>query len=645
MQPSNKRPVATLNSVFSNTPQDGGSCVRILDYCGVQAGALETKFHLLLMRIIDAVLLMRSSVQHRRSVWSSLPRLNLWLNQLLLVVLLSFGSACVEASQSLNEPQPATWHETDVDRYTLTNIRVNRRDIFDAEGDDTAIRHAYRAIDALHVTTREKTILREIDLAPGQQLTDTEVAELERNLRALGIFASVTVKLVPLNERSAELHINTRDRLSIVFGASGSFLGGIGELGFTVGERNVNGSGDRLLLSYSGTTDGQLRGAVAYDDIHFVDNKHTAAYSAGRTEEGRFYHFKFSRPFKTRASTLSWSVKGERVGNEIDYYENGVSVAQIPQKTESLILEGYRRRNAGAAVGHGFPRYLRYGTVLRFDQKRYQPTTGLQPDLVTAPLDNTKVFAGALLAVSRESRFEKARRIDALRFTEDLSFGYSAEILAGVNRTNDSDNVSDTEPAVFVDAQYAFGSLRPRAATDQAAGSRWPAQTFGKVSFSGNSNLQRGGDRSWSAGVTLKLFNRSLQSHTLASRVSYVTSDRGDDLRTEYTLGENNGLRGYAARQFSGSNRLRINLEDRVFTGWRLGALDVGALVFVDAGWAGDDTSRLSLKSSAGVGLRVGSNALLGADIVRLDVAYPFNPVDGESRLSVSLSLGQVFSF
>jgi hypothetical protein len=636
MQPFNKQPVAASNLVFFNTHQSGGSCVQNLDYCVAHTGALETKFHLLSIN---------GSMNYLRVMLSVLVRPGDGLIRLFTVLLLLVGCTFAAAGENLTGSLAGANRDTDDNRYTLTDIRVNRRDIFDAEVDGTAVRHVYRAIDALHVTTREKTILREIDLTPGQQLTRTEVAELERNLRALGIFASVSVRLVPLTDSSAELHINTHDRLSIVFGASGSFLGGIGELGFTVGERNVNGSGDRLLLSYSGTTDGQLRGAVAYDDIHFIDNEHAAAYSAGRTEEGRFYHFQFSRPFKTRASTLSWSVKAESVGNEIDYYENGVSVAQVPQQSESVILEGYRRGIAGAIADQGFPRYLRYGAVLRFDRKRFEPTTGLQPDLVTAPLDNTKVFAGALLAVSRDSRFEKVRGVDAVRFTEDLSFGYSAEVLAGVNRTNDSDDVSDTEPAVFVDAQYAFGSVRPRAVAEHAASNWRVAHTFGKVSFNGFSNLQSGNDRSWSAGVTLKLFNRSLRSHTLASRISYVTSDRGDELPAQYTLGENNGLRGYAARQFSGSNRLRINLEDRIFTGWRLGALDLGALVFVDAGWAGDDTSQLSLRSSAGVGMRVGSNALLGADIVRLDFAYPFNPVDGQTRLSVSLSLGQVFSF
>ena len=169
--------------------------------------------------------------------------------------------------------------------------------------------------------------------------------------------------------------------------------------------------------------------------------------------------------------------------------------------------------------------------------------------------------------------------------------------------------------------------------------------TFGSFSVNGFTNLQSGGARSHSAGFTFKLFNRSVSSNTLAARVDFATADRGTDLPAEFTLGESTGLRGYAARQFSGTNRLRLNFEDRIFTGWRIGAFDIGLLAFVDAGWAGDDIDELSLSSSAGIGLRLGSNALMGRNVTRLDLAYPFNPVDGDSSLSLSIATGQVFTF
>ena len=418
-------------------------------------------------------------------------------------------------------------------------------------------------------------------------------------------------------------------------------------------------------MSYSGTTDGDLRGAIAYDDIHFINRHHAATYSLGQTDEGRFYQFQVSRPFKTLASKFSWSLGAESVGSEVDFFENGVSVAQVPLQRESLVLQGSRRfaTHKWSSVASSFRRYLRYGAVLRVDRRDFEPTIGIQPDFVTPPLDNTRTFAGALLEVSRNRRFEKTTGVDTVQFTEDLSFGYSAELLAGVERMDDSADVTETEPELFLETRYAFGSSLVNVIADDSNSapvksapgksapvksgrlSLLPAKSFGTVSFNGFSNLQSGDDRSWSAAVTLKLFNRAIESHTLASRISYIKSDRGSDLPAQFTLGENNGLRGYSARQFSGSSRLRINLEDRIFTGWRVGAIDVGLLAFVDAGWAGDDFSELSLNTSAGLGLRVGSNSLLGADILRLDFAYPFDRVDGDPAVSVSLAMGQVFSF
>ena len=256
----------------------------------------------------------------------------------------------------------------------------------------------YRIVDVLHVTTREKTILREIGVEPGDRLALLDVAELERNLRELRLFASATVELVPIDNTNAQLQINTRDRVSALFGASGSFLGGIGELGFTAGERNVNGTGDRLLLSYSGTSDGELRGAVSYDDIHFINGRHTASYAIGSTEEGGFFQLRFSRPFKTRSSEFSWTATLQSIEDEADFFENGLSVAQVPRQRDSLIFEYSRRRDAERSVERSSTvrNYLRYGTVLRFDRSGFEPTTGSQPDLVTAPPNEDRVFAGLL---------------------------------------------------------------------------------------------------------------------------------------------------------------------------------------------------------------------------------------------------------
>src|SRR5689334_23269097 len=97
---------------------------------------------------------------------------------------------CVVASV-LPAQEPAA-----TDAVRLREIRVTTRDVF-AE-DSAAERPLEALVNALHWTTREGVVRRELWFHEGDVIDAATAAELERNLRALGIFAEVTVRLVPV---------------------------------------------------------------------------------------------------------------------------------------------------------------------------------------------------------------------------------------------------------------------------------------------------------------------------------------------------------------------------------------------------------------------------------------------------------------
>ena len=140
-----------------------------------------------------------------------------------------------------------------------------------------------------------------------------------------------------------------------------------------------------------------------------------------------------------------------------------------------------------------------------------------------------------------------------------------------------------------------------------------------------------------------------MRNQTFATRLLYQSAFDREGLPPEQTLGENNGLRGYPARQFNGEQSLLLNLEYRLQTRLNLASIELGAVSFFDAGWVGDrgNTEWLeNAQTAAGLGIRVGSPQLLGSLIVRADLAIPFNEIDGERFTpSFSLAVGQVFGF
>ena len=113
----------------------------------------------------------------------------------------------------------------------------------------------------------------------------------------------------------------------------------------------------------------------------------------------------------------------------------------------------------------------------------------------------------------------------------------------------------------------------------------------------------------------------------------------------ELTLGEDNGLRGYPAREFSGSRRVRFNFEDRIDTGLEFRTVRLGLVPFFDTAWIGDNEWGSPL-ASVGLGLRIGSPEIFGRGVLRFDLAFPLTEVGGESfDPSLSIALGQVFTF
>jgi outer membrane protein assembly factor BamA len=104
-------------------------------------------------------------------------------------------------------------------------VRVETQDVF--RPNEAGERFVPRLVNSLHVLTRKETVMREVFVQPGDLVDVTHAAELERNLRALGIFAEVEVRLVPATtEGEADLVVRTRDRLTLAAGGGASPKGG-----------------------------------------------------------------------------------------------------------------------------------------------------------------------------------------------------------------------------------------------------------------------------------------------------------------------------------------------------------------------------------------------------------------------------------
>ena len=505
---------------------------------------------------------------------------------------------------------------------TLSAVIINRQNIF-----RESVQPVHQLINRFHRVTRESVIAREVWLQAGDPVTIADAQELERNLRDLDLFARVHVWLRESVDQpgNTDLVIETSDRLSIVASAGGSFLGGIGEVKFSVGDNNLLGLGHQLIVGYSENTEGELLGSFAYDNVLVGANDIFAGVGVGRTEEGDFAVGEITNRFLNFDDNRFWKIELERESSRDDFFESGQTVAEVPRTDEQLNLQWQHRT--------GIPlRFFRLGPVVNIERTQYEAPIGPQADTIEQPDDTTTIFAGAFFALDSNRAFERVTGLDTLRFVQDLALGYSAQLTLGLeNRTTETSD--DTLPAVRL-----LGRSTNAISSD----------TYLNAAINSSASIDKSSLARWSVSTASTIFNTRLHRQTLAARIRYDSAFERDGLPLLQTLGEARGLRGYPAREFNGEQRLLLNLEHRWHTPFTMASLEFGTVTFVDAGWVGDrgNSSWLdNARTAAGAGLRVGSRQLLGSLIIRIDLAFPLGAEADEFDPSVSLAVGQVFGF
>jgi hypothetical protein len=505
----------------------------------------------------------------------------------------------------------------------LRSIEIVRQDVF---GTDYTERYFFaRLVNVLHATTREATIARELWVGPGDAIDAATVAEIERNLRSLGIFAEVTATLIPTDDPShVDLRIATKDKLSLSFGGGASYVGGVSGFRAQIGESNLFGRGDRILTSFSQNSDGEYRGSIAYTDLHLLDTWHTATIRASRSDEGESFGFDVRRPIKHLADPRGYggSLRNDR--EEIEYYRLGDTAATVDQHTKGVAAD------VTWATGPADDRFY-HGFLAQFVDAEYGPATGPLAPEIRVPGDTRSAFLGLHARWEHIAGFREVRGFDTLDYVQDLQLGTTLAGQFGARVRDEDGQGRQLQPELALGASWAeevFTGVFTTAAADGRA--RWHS----------------GEAVGWQSNLAAWLYVVASRRNTLALSVNHDAAEEDQDLPIEFTLGEDNGLRGYSARQLAGTRRLRANLENRFDTSVEYATFRLGLVAFFDCGWIGDGDDLDGPYRSVGAGLRLGSSSLLGGSVLRLDLAKPLDDAPGDDdEWKLSVTVGQVFTF
>lgn len=557
-------------------------------------------------------------------------------------------------------------------------------------------------VNIFHIKTRDSIIRRELLVQEGQIWKKQFIAESERNLRRLSILT--TAQAIACKAKRSDqviLLIVTKDiwslRLSTGFNFSGTVLR---ELAFYPMEMNLAGLAkqlgliiriQQLDLSNFSIRDKITLGQFYYDPRLFgtrlslyqefnlyLNGAVPCGGQKGQqkdiwcpTQEAGMPNGLKAR-LQLRRSLFSLSTRwgfvinaqynssqvrgyrqndpqkpipfGERPGlsiRTVHFKRRDGTVESVPYvyNTRTFIANagvtysiGYRtKHNFSASGGLAWYNFSLPSNFAFDDQIRRQ--------FMRFSLPQTESYAYLSFGYSfSSSRFLRLRNVNLFGLSEDFAVGPSFTL--GIRPSIDLLNSNQPYVVLSSSIGYSWDLHKNLLYLNASAQTRWQPHSY-EIGLAGpwlNSFVSAS-----VYGVT-----RPLLLGRFFARTSLIIRDNNIDNAVS-GLGNNSGLRGYADGQFSGQNKLQINVEYRTFP-INLWTLHLGLVAFYDGGalWGGRDPNAPSqqlpflYRHSVGLGIRA-LFPQFSKSVIRIDMGVPLGKDRGPFLTWFSITFGQVF--
>lgn len=494
-----------------------------------------------------------------------------------------------------------------IDRFDIV-----RHDIFDERGEPLS--WPFRFVNRLHALTREGVIRREMLVGPGECADGEALAQTERNLRRLGFLRDARVEAVPAESGAADsvdVRVSTFDTWSLAPQLRFAKVGNRRVWTVGLSERNLLGRGQQIEMSRRSDLD-RDQTVFALSDPRVFGSRFQGLASVAERSDGYRTQLQLERPFFAVTTAWGFAARIEAFDQLDPVYEGGERVADLRHVSRWLELEGARaiaRTDNTAARLH-----------VAYRSRR---------DDVAGDLRRSGIAEAGLSVI--EHRFRRLTHVNRFERTEDFNLGHQFSSALGV-----STPALGGEPG-----NIFFVSLSERKGMALGRG----GLLVGQLRWAGRH--QQGRWENALGGARVDSLSR-LTSRALILTTAQYAHGANLDPEVQLTVGADSGLRGFPVRQFAGTRSLLLASEARLFVAddvKQLASFAVAA--FAEGGYAwpeGRPVAMRDLRGDVGLGLLVGRNRLTtGNRVMRLDLAYAFNPAPGRGRWLFSMGAQGAF--
>ncbi|HEX4822677.1 MAG TPA: POTRA domain-containing protein [Candidatus Polarisedimenticolaceae bacterium] len=502
----------------------------------------------------------------------------------------------------------------------IGTITVDAANIFDKE-DPKENKKLLRAADKLHVTTRPNVILRQLTFKTGDCYSRAALDESERHLRHNGYLYDATIRPVRYDGHTVDVIVHTRDVWTLRPGLNFKRSGGTNTLHFGIQDGNFLGLGKNVQIERRSSVD-RVETGIDYVDPMFARTHARLEAGYSNNSDGKASVAAIDRGFWKVDEDWAAGIRGETNLRTDPLYALGMITDQF--REDRTFFEGYYGRHL-ATVGTVTYRIL---SGFTYDHSLFSPLP--QPGATNVlPADRTLSYPWIGFEIFHEA-YVRAHDMDKLGRTEDFNLGRDLNVRLGF-----------ASPAFGADRSAGMVDIAWTSGFSPGAGQviTLAATADGRVT---STRVENG-----IATAAVRYYHRWAEWSLFFSSLSW-TEATNLDADQQITLGGDNGLRGYPLRYAVGDRSILLTVEQRFYLDREFVHLfRLGAAVFADVGKAHSEdpnpASHLGVLKDVGLGVRIGQTRSAHANVVRIDVALPFDAGGTGLHPQLLVTTGETF--
>jgi len=531
------------------------------------------------------------------------------VNRIQLFVLLVFYLFSMPVFSNPSEC-PQISQSKDYDGRIISSIRLNKKEIFD-NNDPKENKKIHQLANRLHSPTKDKVILKLINVKKGDVYRQSVIDDAERTLRATGYLINNSIQPFIQCDGTLELVVTTKDVWSIIPIFTFSDQDGRTIYNFNLQNINFFGKGQNLTVGLqSEDSNNVFRASYRVPFLFDTDYQLSTHFASG--DELDASSIQIQKPFRSIDSRRSHGWSFSSLESNPDLY----------LRNESFFSYDLERENYG--LFYGWSDGIQRDAVRRWriGINHLEETFENQRSVFTgiSPLEDRE-WTSLWLTYSRfTDEFIKINNFRTIHRTEDLFVGrswaahmrYAYDRSSGeVDRINAGVNHLNTP---FINDRNIF---------------------FYRTHINGTwlTNQNRGENIKY--GLSAEYYWLPKDNRRLAI---VFTREWGRSLTLDqlYVQGGNHNLRGYPENYQLGNERYSFTIEKRFFYDWELWRLlRFATVAYIDTGrsWFTEDslgaltyTGDKQL-TNIGVGLRGVSNRADLYSIGHINIALPLTEV------------------